>query len=88
MTPADANALMFPVDTLLTFSGNVGTAVYEAGPETPVKFFCGTVAGKITAPLQQDVSGTFTATRIPDVNNPDTYPPAVINCAGDLAEAL
>jgi hypothetical protein len=53
-----------------------------------VKFFCGTVAGKITAPLQQDVSGTFTATRIPDVNNPDTYPPAVINCEGDLAEAL
>jgi len=87
-TPGDANALGFDVTSVLTFAGNVGTAMYTDGPTSPVKFWCGTAIGKITAPIAQDVTGTFTATRIPDVNDPSTYPPAVINCAMDPAQEL
>lgn len=83
VTPMDANALMLPVTSTLSFSGNVGTARLEGGPGTPVQFWCGTVVGEVTSPANQAVSGTFTATRLNDASNTASYPPIVINCAGD-----
>ncbi|MFT3923017.1 MAG: hypothetical protein QM778_10815 [Myxococcales bacterium] len=81
VTPGNANVLTFDVSTTLDFSGNVGQAMYESGPGTPVKFFCGTVTGVVTAPIAQDTGGTFTATRV-DPNNPSTFPATpVIDCA-------
>jgi hypothetical protein len=82
-TPMDASPIGAETITKLTFKGNVGGAQYESGPTSPVKFWCGTVAGEAISPLPQEVSGVFTATRITDVNNPDSYPDIVTECAAN-----
>ncbi len=83
VTPMDASPLFFEVITLLTFEGNVGGAVFEAGPTSPVQFWCGQVAGSVTSPSEQAVEGTFTATRITDVDNTAAYPAIVTTCTAN-----
>ena len=81
VTPMDASPLMTDVTTLLTFSGNVGGAIFEDGPTSLVKFWCGHTAGEVTnPPLGLKVNGTFTATRLADVNNTAAYPEIATTC--------
>jgi hypothetical protein len=85
VVPGAANVLGSETTALIVFRGNVGNARLEEGPEERVEFFCGDVSGRLTKPIMLPIEGTFTATRITD---PDNYPKAVINCAGDPAKEI
>lgn len=87
--PAEANAV-----TGLDTEAEIGLASHfqiEAGSgDEPIDFLCGDVLGRIIGPIPvDDLSGsTFTATRIEDVEDLESYPDAVINCNRDPARAL
>jgi hypothetical protein len=89
--PAEANAVTgFDTDAEITLSGMLSNPASEESPEAPVDFLCGQLSGRILEPLPiDDLSGsTFTATRLTDVDDPATYPEALINCAGAAARPL
>jgi hypothetical protein len=84
VTPAEANPVL-PAPTLAdtTFHGQLAAAETD-GADGPVLFWCGTVTGHLYEPLDQDITGTFTISRIVD----GVYPEVVINCAKEPADPL
>lgn len=88
--PADANAITgFDTDAEITLNGAINVGGDESS-DAAVRFICGDLTGRILRPIPiDDLSGsTFTATRIDDVDDVDSYPEAVINCAGAPARPL
>jgi hypothetical protein len=85
ITPGAANPILNDVDTLAdtTFHGAFNAAETD-GPGGQVLFWCGTLMGHLYEPLEQDITGTFTISRIVD----GVFPPVVINCAKDAADPL
>jgi hypothetical protein len=90
VVPADANAITgVDTETEIAMHGRL-FALAESNPEAPVEFFCGAITGRILSPFPiDDLTGsTFTGSRIPDVSDPTSYPPVVINCDRDPARPL
>jgi hypothetical protein len=89
--PAAANALTgFDTDTEIAMHGRLFNLTADDDPEAPVDFFCGTITGRVISPFPiDDLSGsTFTGSRITNVDDPESYPPVVINCSKDPARPL
>lgn len=82
VVPAAANAVTGADSrTETVFTGRFDNPATPDDPDAKLQFFCGTMTGEATSPLMIDLSGsTFAATRIPDVDDPDSYPRVVINC--------
>jgi hypothetical protein len=86
--PAAANVLAVDTVANIVFKGNVASGRFD-DDDGHLEFFCGDASGVLVQPpLGLNLVGHFTATRIPDPNDPDTYPEAVINCEGDPARPL
>lgn len=81
-TPGEANPVLpgAPTRADTTFNGQLASAEID-GAGGPVLFWCGTLTGRLHAPLMQDITGTFTISRIVD----GVFPDVVINCAKDPA---
>lgn len=90
VVPGEANAITgFDTESEISMHGRLFDVAAQ-DPDARVDFFCGTITGRIISPFPiDDLTGsTFTGSRIEDVDNPKSYPPAVINCDRDPARPL
>jgi hypothetical protein len=89
--PAESNSISGQdADAEIMLHGLLSDSVDVGTLDGAVEFVCGTVTGQILRPIPIDslTGSTFTATRIPDVDDPSTYPEVVINCDRDPARPL
>jgi hypothetical protein len=90
VVPKEANAITGSETTTETvFSGTYVNPATPDNPDAKVDFFCGTMNGRSTAPLEIDLSGsTFAAIRLETPDDLSSYPPVVLDCAMTPAKAL
>jgi hypothetical protein len=88
VVPAAANSFGLPLTATVQFKGTFKNPATPEMPQAKVEFFCGTATGNVEGVDLSLDGSTFAASRIPDPEDPSTYPEVVLNCNQDPAAPL
>lgn len=86
--PAAANTFGLPLTATVQFEGTFRNPATPEMPQAKVEFFCGTAMGKVEGVGLSLDGSTFAASRIPNPDDPSTYPEVLLNCSKQPAAPL